>query len=221
MEAAIRTFGPGQLGPGDAYLEFGVYVGTSMACMYRAARRAGASTLRLIGFDSFQGMPPDDGLAIPTWQPSQLYADIRLTRANLKRQGIPASRVQLVRGWYEDSLTAETRERLNIDRAAIIMMDCVLESSTRKALEFCAPLIRDRAVIFFDDWSAEGLAERGMGESRAFSDWLAAHPEMIAEDAPDLRYESDARPFVVRRRVVEEPQSGKLAQPTGSAAGRS
>ena len=40
-----------------AYLEFSALVGTSMACMYRAASAASTTGLRLIGFDSFQEMP--------------------------------------------------------------------------------------------------------------------------------------------------------------------
>jgi predicted O-methyltransferase YrrM len=149
-------------------------------------------------------MPAADDHENRSWQAGQLYSDLRLTRANLKRQGIPVSRVQLVPGWFDDTLTDATRDQLGIERAVIIMMDCVLESSTRAALEFCAPLIRDRAVVYFDDWSADGLAERGMGEARAFAEWLAAHPDMEAEDAPELAYDPDARPFVVTRRASED-----------------
>ena len=36
------------------YLEFGVYVGTSLLCMHRAANSLGLGSLRLIGFDSFR-----------------------------------------------------------------------------------------------------------------------------------------------------------------------
>ena len=45
-------------------------------------------------------------------------------------------RVELVPGWFDESLTDETRSRLGIERASVIMMDCVLEASTLTALEF-------------------------------------------------------------------------------------
>ena len=205
LEAALNLFEPLEMTGTSAYLEFGVFVGTSMACMSRATERVGATDLRLVGFDSFQGMPTgEERDSVWTWQPGQLYSDIKLTRANLRRQGVPLSRVTLVPGWFKDSLTHSTLHGLGIDRAVIIMMDCVLESSTRTALEFCTPLIRDRTVIFFDDWSAAQLAERGMGEARAFGDWLEAHPEMSAVEAPELSYEKDCKPFIVSRRTATD-----------------
>ncbi len=200
MEAALRLLGEDAREPSTAYLEFGVYVGTSMACMYRAASSTGAQRLRLVGFDSFQGMPSgEERDPVWTWQPGQLYSDIRLTRANLRRLGVPASRVELVPGWFEGSLTDATRQRLGIDRAAVIMFDCILASSTRAALDFCTPLICSRSVLFFDDWSASDLADRRLGERQAFDAWLADHPEMTAEERPDLGYGWDSQAFLVTR----------------------
>lgn len=201
LTATLRVLGPEALGPGAAYLEFGVYVGTSMACMYRATAAAGADRLRLIGFDSFEGMPEaDDRDNVWTWQPGQLYSDVRLTRANLRRLGVPRGRVELVRGWYDQVLTNGTRTRLGVERAPVIMMDCVLESSTRTALEFCTPLIVDRSVLFLDDWGAIGLGERGLGEARALEHWLADHPELEATARDDLGYGKDSKAYLITRR---------------------
>jgi hypothetical protein len=214
LAATLGLFDPSELGERSAYLEFGVFVGSSMASMYHATRRASADRLRLIGFDSFEGMPAgQEAATFADWHAGQLYSDIRMTRANLQRQGVPLARVTLVPGWFDDSLTAETRDSLQVDRAVVIMMDCVLESSTRTALEFCTPLIRDRAVIFFDDWGAASLADRGMGEASAFAGWLRDHPEMAASEAPELSYEKAARPFVVTR--VAPPDPERPGQPEG------
>lgn len=201
LTAALELLGPETLGPGAAYLEFGVYVGTSMACMYRAVAAVGADQLRLIGFDSFEGMPEDDDHdPVWTWAPGQLYSDLRLTKANLRRLGVPSGRVEFVPGWYDQSLSADTRSRLHIERAPVIMMDCVLESSTRTALEFCTPLIADRAVVFFDDWSAADLANCGLGEARALERWLAEHPELEAAPRDDLGYGKDSQAYLITRR---------------------
>jgi hypothetical protein len=63
------------------------------------------------------------------------------------------------------------------------MIDCDLYSSARDALAFCAPLIHDEAVIVFDDWHGGGnLAERDLGEKRAFDELLAAEPDLFAEE---------------------------------------
>ena len=205
MEAALRLVGESARTTSSGYLEFGVYVGTSMACMYRAASALGADGLRLVGFDSFQGMPAgEDRDPVWTWQPGQLYSDMDLTRANLKRLGVPTTRVELVPGWFEESLTDATRERLGVDHAAVIMFDCILASSTRAGLDFCTPLIKGRSVIFFDDWSAVDLADRGLGERQAFEAWLGDHPEMTAEERPDLSYGWDSQAFLVTRTAASD-----------------
>ncbi len=206
-EAALRLLGDDVATSSAAYLEFGVYVGTSMACMYRAASRVGASGLRLVGFDSFQGMPEcveaeDD----PRWHAGTLYSDLELTRRNLARLNVPLSRVDLVPGWFEESLTDATRNRLGLERATVVMVDCVISSSTRVALEFCAPLIRDRTIVFFDEGD---LADRGLGERAAFEAWLAEHAEMNAEELPTLSYkDGNSRAFMISRSPVPFTTTG-------------
>jgi O-methyltransferase len=208
-EAALRLLGDDVGTSSAAYLDFGVYVGTSMACMYRAASRVGASGLRLVGFDSFQGMPEgveaeDD----PRWHAGELYSDLELTRRNLARLNVPLDRVDLVPGWFEESLTDETRNRLGLERAAVVMVDCVISSSTRVALEFCAPLVRDRSIFFFDDWATVDLADRGLGERAAFEAWLAEHAEMKAEELPALSFDRASRAFMISRSPVPFTTTG-------------
>ncbi|MGH2464445.1 MAG: TylF/MycF/NovP-related O-methyltransferase [Candidatus Limnocylindrales bacterium] len=204
-EDALRLLGVDVGGSSGAYLEFGVYVGTSMACMYRAASRVGVSGLRLVGFDSFLGMPEgveaeDD----PRWHAGELFSDLELTRRNLARLHVPLDRVDLVPGWFEDSLTDATRNRLGLERASVVMVDCVISSSTRVALEFCTALIRDRTIVFFDDWATIDMADRGLGERAAFEAWLTDHPEMSAEELPALRFDNNSRVFMVSRSVLAE-----------------
>ena len=210
FEAALRLLGDDVGTSSAAYLEFGVYVGTSMACMYRAATRVGASGLRLVGFDSFQGMPESvETEDNPRWAAGTLHSDLELTRRNLARLNVPLDRVDLVPGWYEESLTDETRNRLGLERAAVVMVDCVFSSSTRVALEFCAPLVRDRTIVFFDDWAAVDLADRGLGEQAAFEAWLAEHAEMNAEELPALSYKGGlSRAFMISRSPVPLTTAG-------------
>jgi predicted O-methyltransferase YrrM len=182
------------------YLEFGVYVGTSMIAMHRAAR-ADHRSVTLVGFDSFQGLPASAGVESDgVWHKGQYHADIDLTRTNLRRHGVDPDEVRLVPGWFEDSLTQETRESLGVERVDIVMIDCDLESSTRMALDFCAPLIGP-TIIFLDDWDIGGLGDRGLGEARAFEAWRASHPELEVVDRPELRYHAPARAFLVTRRA--------------------
>ena len=186
------------------YLEFGVYHGTSLSSMYDAIRELGVDSVRLFGFDSFQGLPSiaadeDDGL----WAPGQYRSSMELTRTNLSRWGVPEGSATLIPGWFDDTLVPETRLQHGIHRVSVVMVDCDLYSSTKTALAFCEPLVRDTAVFVFDDWHADGLADRNMGEGAAFREFLREHPHFTAEELAGLNYKDKADPmiFLVTRRA--------------------
>lgn len=190
-----------------SYLEFGVAHGGSMACMWRALHHEGLHDIRLIGFDSFAGLPDsadweDGGI----WQAGQFRTDRSFTERFLREQQVDLERVTLVEGWFDDTLSEETRQRFDLIKAGVIMIDCDLGSSARAALDFCAPLIRDHTVIVFDDWHAGGLASRNLGEKRAFDEFLSRHPEFVAErlsHGPFGSYSDNAEIFLVSRRSSE------------------
>ena len=189
-------------GLGD-YLEFGVYVGTSMACMHRALHDLGHDGVRLFGFDSFEGLPSDarheeDGY----WRPGMYRADVELTRERLSEAGVDWDRTVLVEGWFDETLTPERAAELGIERASVVMVDCDLYTSTKQALAFAEPLLADQAVLVFDDWTADlGGDGRLVGERRAFEEFLAAHPELEATEQPELQYSATAAVFLVSRRA--------------------
>ena len=198
--SALRYLGKDSAETPATYLEFGVYIGTSLACMYQAASKVGAAKLRIVGFDSFEGMPAgveqEDG---SHWHKGELYSDVALTQQNLTRLGVPLARIELVPGWFDDSLTEKTRQRLGLRSADIVMVDCVIASATRTALDFLLPLLTDRTIVFFDDWAIFDLERRGLGEKAAFEAWLVDHPEVKAEHLPDISYSAEARTFLLTR----------------------
>jgi O-methyltransferase len=181
------------------YLEFGVYVGSSLLCMHRASRGVGLESLRLYGFDSFQGFPKvaateSAGILQPGW----LRAEYSLVREHLTRNGIDWDRTTLVPGWFEETLVPGLADQLGIKKAGIIMIDCVLYSAAHTALTFCAPLIRDRAVVFVDGWYPRHGDPRWGGESRAFEEFLAGTPDLRAEELP-LPYKQTSKVFLLSR----------------------
>jgi hypothetical protein len=179
-----------------AYLEFGVFNGTSLVCMHRALVQAGDRTTRLVGFDSFEGLPAvaasDSG---GHWQPGQFKCSLDFTRRVLDHEGVERRRVTLVKGYFDATLTPQRRRLLNIDRVGIVMIDCDLYQSTKEALGFCGPIVIDTAVIFFDDWYP--LATQGLGERMAFEEWLAANPGLHAEEL--FEFEPRGKAFLVTR----------------------
>jgi len=160
-----------------AYLEFGVYNGSSMLCLLEALKRAGNSDMTLYGFDSFQGLPHsaahEDG---GVWNPGQFacpreYAEARLAEA-VDRPG----RIHLIEGWFQDTLSPG--HDYGIRSASLVMIDSDTYSSAQLALRFSAPLLTNPCVVMFDDWRLNDLDVKSMGEYRAFHEWLEQYPQL-------------------------------------------
>lgn len=180
--------------PVGAYLEFGVSRGTSMACAARVFVKEGLD-VHLYGFDSFQGMPRH--AAKEGWTPGAYRSTRRATERYLRTHGADFSRITLIEGWFEETLTMETWRTLQIGSAGVIMVDCDTYSATRQALTFCEPLIQNRTVIIFDDWGAQEVkGERG--EREAFEWFLSAYPSLRATPI-EPSYAPRARMFMLVR----------------------
>jgi O-methyltransferase len=200
LERALQTLVArcGRTGLGD-YLEFGVYNGTSLTCVYRELQAFGLDHVRMFGFDSFQGLPPDAHLEDEgRWRPGSCCSTLDFTTAVLETEGVDLSRVVLIPGWFSDTLNDGTIRRHGIERASVIMIDCDLYSSAKKALTFCAPLIADHALIIFDEWSPHRLEDKEeVGERRAFTEFLDEWGCFTAE--PFGSYTRRAQAFLVSR----------------------
>ena len=186
-----EAVGAGNVGD---YLEFGVYQGNSMMAMQEAVRRVGLERMRFFGFDSFAGLPSEAEWDGP-WSEGEFRSDIEFTRQRLTEGGVDWERTELVKGFFSDTLTPELREQHRIEKASLIMVDADLYTSSRDALAFCEPLIRDTSVIFFDDWNS---TDESGGEKRAFRELLEAHPDLEAEEIGT--YSPNALSFVVTRK---------------------
>ncbi|MEJ0022486.1 MAG: TylF/MycF/NovP-related O-methyltransferase [Alphaproteobacteria bacterium] len=198
MARAVDAMVSSVEGMGD-YLEFGVFNGTSMMTMYDVLEEAGVGG-RLIGFDSFEGLPPE--AATPEnkgWRPGCFACEMETTRARLTEAGIDEKRAILVRGWLKDTLTAETVDALTLRHASVIMIDVDIYTATAEALAFCAPLIGSEAIVIFDDWHYSN-ADEGEGQKKAFDQFLAAHPEFKAE--PFGAYTDGEHPSAELFRVI-------------------
>lgn len=184
----------GSVSFGD-YLEFGVSRGTSMSLVFKALRDHGLKDVRLIGFDSFEGLPEQADQE--GWRAGEYYSTQKATRQFLGSRGVDLERVALVKGWFTETLNEETRKRYSIGQTRLIMIDCDIYSSSKEALEFCLPHIADTAAIMFDDW---GWMERKgqVGQREAFEELLELHPTLGVESLP--AYRPEARVFLVTRR---------------------
>jgi O-methyltransferase len=187
----------GRAGIGD-YLEFGVHSCTTLLCMYRELEAMGLKHVRLFGFDSFAGLPvsyvADD---VGTWAPGAYKSDYEFAEQILKDEKVNPARVFLTAGFFSETLTPDFPSRHSLSKVSAIMIDCDQYLGASEALTFSRPLIKDHALVLFDDWNSQNLAARNLGQKRAFDEFLATG-EFTAE--PMKTYTDNAQVFFVSRR---------------------
>jgi hypothetical protein len=198
VQHLIDRFGAENLGD---YLEFGVFSGSSISFMYQVLQEFKLEHIRLFGFDSFEGLPEiaateDDG----TWAPGDFKLGIEFTKGILTARGIDWNRVFLTKGWFCDTLKPEFCQQHQIKKASILMVDCDLYSSTVDVLKFCEPLIQDEVVIFFDDWNSNNLADKNLGEKKAFDEFLQEHSDLAVKEFGN--YAAHTACFIVTRQAA-------------------
>src|SRR5215207_7939075 len=148
----------------------------------------------MFGFDSFQGMPSE--ASRQGWVPGEFHSTLSATRLCLTEQSVDLDKVHLIKDWFQDTLTGQTRAEYGIDKASLIMVDCDIYSASKEELTFCEPHIHNCAAIVFDDWGwREDRGERGQKE--VFQEFLDADPSLSAEPLPS--YRKEARVFLVSR----------------------
>jgi O-methyltransferase len=180
------------------YLEFGVFNGSSLGSMYEAALMLRERDMRYFGFDSFQGLPKeaeheDSGV----WKKGFYTCSREQTEECLRQRRIYLDRITFVEGWYNETLTPATRERLELKNLGIVFIDCDAYSSAKSVLDFIEPLIGEPCIICFDDWKLYDTDLRNDGEYRAFNEFLEAHPEIQFEEIES--YNRKSRSFLVYR----------------------
>lgn len=194
LRAAASFYAWNQI-PGD-YLEFGVWRGYSfvVACREIDEQRrqhalAGYSSPtyrdwqakrpRFFAFDSFEGIPSGSGneSRMVDYAPGSYACTQDDFLHNVGASGVELSRVVPVKGYYDQTCTAETKSRLGLTQAALVMIDCDLYESTVPVLDFLTDIVQQGTIIVFDDWFRFG-GSPNQGEQRACREWLARNPQI-------------------------------------------
>ena len=192
--------------PGDI-VEFGVFTGISLALLAKAHTFDPKGIERRVGgFDSFQGLPgsnepharwqPGDCSSNHSWHPLLQVGDPvtpEVTRRLFDACGLEAPLLHV--GAFEETLPAAFPAVHR--QVALAHFDCDLYESTRDALAAVAPVLQDGAMLLFDDWF-HYRGHPGKGESRAFTEFLAAHPGWGA--VPYQPYATFCNSFILHRR---------------------
>jgi hypothetical protein len=137
-------------------IEFGVYNGGSTRVIRRVAseceKRYPASAAKTIyACDSFEGL-------------REKFENAEVGTFKIEPPVIAG--VEIVKGYFEDSLTDELRKR--VGRVAFASLDADLFSSTICALNWLTPLVGTGTLLLFDEFLGEKESEK-----RAFEQWSA------------------------------------------------
>ncbi len=182
------------------YLEFGVYEGGRLSSAFHLAQRNNLTSMRFHAFDSFQGLPPISGLdaeGYKQFSQGEYSCDRDRFEESIRLNRVDVDRVEVVDGWYDDTLNDDTKRRLGIKAAAIVWVDCDLYESTVPVLDFITDLVQDGTVIIFDDWHCfRGDPDRG--EQRAFREWLERSPALTASEFHKFSWHGNS--FILHQR---------------------
>jgi hypothetical protein len=172
----LETIGKDQLGD---YLQFGVPHGTALSIMHSVLKKLNLNEVRLFGFDSFEGTPETSAtgnsgrLLAP-----QFASSIGEIKNYLTKKGVDWKRTFLIEVGYSATLAQWLRDKRRIKKASFIMIDCVIYTASKQALDFCKPLITDKAIIFFNDWKDD----INNGKYRAWNEFLNENPQLMSKE---------------------------------------
>ncbi len=179
MEYMFPSLKHWKLDQGD-YLEFGVYKGKAFIKAYKLAQKLGLNHMNFYAFDSFLGLPAVGDEESNRLKEQDCYCSENEFRKNLQEKGVNTDKVFIIPGFYDDSLTIELKNQLNIKRAAIVWVDCDIYKSTVPVLDFITDYVTTGSFIAFDDWFLFG-ADPHAGEIRAVREWLEKNKQITLE----------------------------------------
>jgi hypothetical protein len=160
------------VGRAPLYLEFGVSGGRSMRWWSGNLLQSDA---KLVGFDSFDGLPED-------WSP---WYRAGAFKVNGPPQ-IDDSRVSFQIGWFEETLPRFTVP----DHDQIVLnVDCDLYSSTSTVLRWAEPYLRPGTLIYFDEFPDRDHERKAFNELRERSS-LQFKPVAIARNGTNWLFET-------------------------------
>lgn len=178
------------------YLEFGVFNGSSMSSIYLTAKELDFK-MRFFGFDAFKGLPKesekeDDNV----WKEGFYSCSFEKMTQCLKKRGINPKEINWVKGWYKDTLNDRTVNKFKINNPGIIFIDCDTYSSSKSVLDFIGPMIKNETILCFDDWKLNDLDIKGMGEYKAFNEFLENNKNLEVREIRS--YNRKSKSFIIK-----------------------
>jgi hypothetical protein len=195
-----------ELGVAGDYYEFGVFRGSTLYNAYDEATSIGNASMHFWGFDSFQGLPEIEGIdsnpllgskkdSPPIFHPGDYQCTLENVVYHLTDCGVDWNRIDLVPGWFEESLKPTGSPPTpcpsvwhKMERAAVVLVDCDLYVSAVPVLEFISPLLQTGTILIFDEYWNLG---EDAGEMLAHREFSERHPEIVSKPLSKFEISTD------------------------------
>lgn len=158
-----------------AYFEFGCHKVRTFRMVLSEARKKNMDEMLFFAFDSFEGLPDcmDNLVQNPKYAPQLLCTSEEEFMSIVKEHNVYVDRVQIVKGYYEESLTKELTDELMSRgvRASLVTMDCSLYESHVAAFNFVEDFLQEGSIIYLDDYRALYRGSPMQGVPKAFNEY--------------------------------------------------
>ncbi len=152
--------------PGD-FIETGVWRGGASIFLRAVLKVHGVSDRRVWVADSFEGLPPPDPNRYPRDAGDKhhvmkfLAISIEEVKANFERYGLLDQQVQLLKGWFRDTLPIAPIRQL-----ALMRLDGDMYESTMDALVHLYPKLSPGGYVIVDDYGAIPACQQAVQDFR-------------------------------------------------------
>jgi O-methyltransferase len=145
--------------PGDL-LETGVWKGGACIFMALCLRDIGNPyNRRVIGCDSFAGLPPPNATDFPAdagdlhYTHNCLAIPQDVVQSNVLSLGLSETAITWVKGWFKDTLQELRSKGISL---AVLRLDGDMYESTIQALTSLEPTVQDGGIVVIDDYGLPG-----------------------------------------------------------------
>lgn len=179
------------------YLEFGVFNGSSMVSMYLTCKELGINSTRFFGFDAFEGLPAGaENEDAGVYKKGFYTCSFEQMQKCLQKRSIDTQNIHWIKGWYNETLSDDMAKKFNINKLGVVFVDCDTYGSSKTVLDFIGPLLKEPAILCFDDWKLYDLDIKGMGEYKSFNEFLDNHPNLKVKEIKS--YNRKSRSFLIK-----------------------
>lgn len=156
---------------GHGYFEFGIFRGFSFWFAEQMAREYAGPDFRLLGFDSFEGLPqPRLASEAAIFTKGDFKGSHEEVTSNLRKWKADFSRIRLYKGFYSRSFFERLRKSEKFPPVSICVIDVDLYESCVHVLDFVKDYLVPGSILIFDDYNQMG-EDNNSGERRALGEF--------------------------------------------------